>query len=101
LKSVETPAEGIDITSITIQNEPMFQTSGYPTMTMPWEIQRDLVKNHMGPLFLQNHIYTKILILPADIFHHDPRENSHHKVNYWTSSKLVDSMAYLLCSVLD
>lgn len=65
-------AEGIDITSITIQNEPMFQTSGYPTMTMPWEIQRDLVKNHMGPLFLQNHIYTKILI-----FDHNWKDSSY------------------------
>ncbi|XP_063418502.1 uncharacterized protein LOC134701298 [Mytilus trossulus] len=55
-------AEGIDIHAITIQNEPRYQTTGYPTMTMSWQIQRDLVKWHMGPLFLSNNIYTRILI---------------------------------------
>ncbi|CAC5384144.1 GBA [Mytilus coruscus] len=58
-------AEGIDINAITIQNEPRHQASGYPTtsMTMSWQIQRDLIKWHMGPLFRQINVNTKILIL--------------------------------------
>ncbi|XP_052079907.1 uncharacterized protein LOC127718046 [Mytilus californianus] len=68
-------AEGIDINAITIQNEPRLQTSGYPTMTMSWQIQRDLIKWHMGPLFRQNNINTKILILDHNWDLHEYPEN--------------------------
>lgn len=67
--------EGIEINAITIQNEPGYQTSGYPTMTMSWQIMRDLIKWHMGPLFLQNNIYTRILILDHNWDLHEYPEN--------------------------
>lgn len=54
--------EGIHIDAITIQNEPLFSTEGYPTMTMPWEKQASVIKNHLGPAFERHGITTKILI---------------------------------------
>lgn len=55
-------AEGIHIDALTLQNEPHYQTTGYPTMYMEWTQQRDIIKNYLGPMFAQNNISTKILI---------------------------------------
>jgi len=55
-------AEGINIDTITLQNEPEHQTTGYPTMRMPWETQRDLIRYHIGPRFQQEGISTQIII---------------------------------------
>ncbi|KAL3870680.1 hypothetical protein ACJMK2_038724 [Sinanodonta woodiana] len=55
-------AEGIPIDSITTQNEPMLSRDSYPTMTMSWENQRDLIKTYLGPLFKSHNIKTKIII---------------------------------------
>lgn len=55
-------AEGITIDAITIQNEPMYETSGYPTMKMLWEEQNKIIRDYLGPKFAQNNIKTKIII---------------------------------------
>jgi len=55
-------AEGITIDTITLQNEPEHQTNGYPTMHMPWDVQRDLIRYHLGPRFQQEGISTQIII---------------------------------------
>lgn len=55
-------AEGITIDAVTIQNEPMYETGGYPTMKMPWEEQNIIIRDYLGPRFAEQGIKTKIII---------------------------------------
>ena len=55
-------AEGIQIDTLTLQNEPEHDTPGYPTMRMTWNVQRDLIRDYLGPKFRQAGITTGILI---------------------------------------
>ncbi|TVQ08515.1 MAG: glucan endo-1,6-beta-glucosidase [Bacteroidetes bacterium] len=54
--------EGITIDAISVQNEPLHETSGYPSMLMPAEEQNLFIRDHLGPLFSQHDITTKIII---------------------------------------
>jgi glucosylceramidase len=53
--------EGICIDAITVQNEPLHPGNN-PSMFMPAEQQAEFIKNHLGPIFKQNNIDTKIII---------------------------------------
>lgn len=53
--------EGITIDALTIQNEPQHGGNN-PSMLMSAEEQSDFIKNHLGPLFSQNGVKTKIII---------------------------------------
>jgi glucosylceramidase len=55
-------AEGISIDAITIQNEPLHESGSYPTMRMAAMAQAEFIKNHLGPLFKQEDIETRIII---------------------------------------
>ncbi len=55
-------AEGIHIDAITIQNEPEYATSGYPTMKMLWTEQNIIIRDFLGPRFVAEGINTKIII---------------------------------------
>lgn len=55
-------AEGITIDAITLQNEPMHQTNGYPTMLMEWTEQNEIIRDYLGPAFKANNLSTKIII---------------------------------------
>ncbi len=54
-------AEGIHITAITPQNEPL-NPSNNPSMLMSATEQADFIKNHLGPAFEAANINTKIII---------------------------------------
>lgn len=54
--------EGITIDAITIQNEPMYENGGYPTMKMEWQEQNVIIRDYLGPRFAANNIKTKIII---------------------------------------
>jgi glucosylceramidase len=54
--------EGVAIDAITLQNEPWYQTSGYATMFMSPEQQRDVVRDYLGPQFEAAGIATQIQI---------------------------------------
>jgi len=54
--------QGIDITSVTPQNEPLFFTAGYPCMEMQADEQLDFIKNHLGPKFSAAGLDTKIIV---------------------------------------
>ena len=54
--------EGITIDAITIQNEPLHETSGYPTMRMEAHEQNLFIREHLGPLFNQHGITARIII---------------------------------------
>lgn len=55
-------AEGIHIDAITLQNEPMHETNGYPTMKMLWQEQNEIIRDYLGPQFKANKLTTKIII---------------------------------------
>ncbi len=54
-------AEGIHITHVTPQNEPLYFTAGYPCMEMQADEQATFIKNHLGPKFSTAGITTKII----------------------------------------
>lgn len=54
--------EGVHIDAITLQNEPMYETGGYPTMKMLWEEQNIIIRDYLGPKFRDAGIATKIII---------------------------------------
>ena len=53
-------AEGIPIYAITVQNEPNMIHMDYPTTFWKGEMQRDFIRDHLGPLFKENNIKTLI-----------------------------------------
>ncbi|WP_426454673.1 carbohydrate-binding protein [Paenibacillus sp. S-38] len=55
-------AEGVPIHAVTLQNEPQYEPSGYPGMTMEPEDQAEFVKNHLGPAFREAGIKTEIIV---------------------------------------
>lgn len=55
-------AEGIHIDALTVQNEPLLSSNGYPSMIMHATTQQAFIRDHLGPLFKQRNINTKILI---------------------------------------
>jgi glucosylceramidase len=58
----EMKGQGINITAITPQNEPLYATAGYPCMEMQPGEQATFIKNHLGPKFQSAGISTKIII---------------------------------------
>lgn len=54
-------SNGIDITAITPQNEPLHPGNN-PSMSMTAEQQADFIKNHLGPAFRNAGVTTKIVI---------------------------------------
>ncbi len=55
-------AEGITISAITPQNEPLYFTAGYPCMEMQPGEQLAFIKNNLGPKFQAQGMTTKIII---------------------------------------
>jgi glucosylceramidase len=53
-------AEELPIFAITLQNEPHFEPENYPGMRLSPAQRADVIKNHMGPLFVQNGIDAQI-----------------------------------------
>ncbi len=53
--------EGISITAITPQNEPLHPGNN-PSMFMPALQQADFIKNHLGPAFANANLTTKIIV---------------------------------------
>lgn len=53
--------EGIAIYAVTVQNEPLNQNSGYPTMLLSAEDETNFIKNDLAPAFKKQHIAAKIL----------------------------------------
>ena len=52
---------GISITAVTPQNEPLHETTGYPTMGMTAVEQAGFIKNSLGPKFQEAGLNTKII----------------------------------------
>jgi glucosylceramidase len=55
-------AQGLPVYAITLQNEPLHETSGYPSMRMDPNNQINFVNNDLGPAFASAGINTKIVV---------------------------------------
>ncbi|MBP9003805.1 MAG: glycosyl hydrolase [Candidatus Hydrogenedentes bacterium] len=53
-------AEGIPIYAITVQNEPRMNDPNYPTCVWTGEEQRDFIRDHLGPLFRELNLTTRV-----------------------------------------
>ncbi len=58
----EMEKQGIQITAITPQNEPLHFKATYPCMEMQASEQADFIKHHLGPLFKAQGIDTRIIV---------------------------------------
>lgn len=54
-------SHGIAIKAVTVQNEPLHETNGYPSMGMTPAAQAAFIKNSLGPKFQAAGITTKII----------------------------------------
>lgn len=54
--------QGINISAITVQNEPLYFTAGYPCMEMQSPEQLTFIKDHLGPKFATAGINAKIVL---------------------------------------
>ncbi|MEL7145616.1 MAG: glycoside hydrolase family 30 beta sandwich domain-containing protein [Bacteroidota bacterium] len=54
--------EGLPIYAITMQNEPLNETTAYPSMRMEWFQQSNLLRYHLGPLMSTRGLTTKVLL---------------------------------------
>ncbi|MCB9134375.1 MAG: hypothetical protein H6636_03045 [Anaerolineales bacterium] len=64
IRFVQAYAEhGLPIDALTPQNEPMYATSNYPTMSMSAAAQQTFVRDYLGPALKQAGLTTRILIL--------------------------------------
>ena len=54
--------EGVPIESITIQNEPLHESQGYPTMRMEAAEQANFIANHLGPALMQAGLETRVFL---------------------------------------
>ncbi|MEI7490773.1 MAG: glycoside hydrolase family 30 beta sandwich domain-containing protein [Bacteroidota bacterium] len=55
-------SQGITISAITPQNEPLYSTASYPCMSMLSSEQDAFIKDHLGPKFQSAGISTRIII---------------------------------------
>lgn len=58
----EMEARGINIHSVTPQNEPLYFTAAYPCMEMQASHQLEFVRDHLGPKFEAAGLETKIIV---------------------------------------
>jgi glucosylceramidase len=54
-------AEGLPISLLSVQNEPLYSAPNYPSSTMTAAQQADLIANHVGPAFAQAGLTTGLL----------------------------------------
>ncbi|WP_068604906.1 glycoside hydrolase family 30 beta sandwich domain-containing protein [Paenibacillus swuensis] len=54
-------AQGVPVYAITVQNEPDYATTGYPSMSMGPSEQGNFIKNYLAPALNNNQLNTKII----------------------------------------
>lgn len=85
-------AEGINITAVTPQNEP-YHPGNNPSMYMTAVMQRDFIKNDLGPAFAKNNIATKIVVYDHNLDHPLYADTIYQDA---AASKYVDGAAFHL-----
>lgn len=84
-------AEGIPITSITIQNEPLNRGNS-ASLYMTWQEQRDFIKTALGPALRTAGIATKIIVFDHNYNYDAIADQIDYPVNIY---KDADAAAYI------
>ena len=70
-------AAGIDITTVTIQNEPLNRGNS-TSMYMTWQEQRDFIKSALGPAFEEFGIESKIVVFDHNFNYDEIRDQEQY-----------------------
>lgn len=93
-------AEGFDIESITVQNEPLNRGNSM-SMFMTWQEQQAFVRDHLGPAFEKANIDTKIIAYDHnydyDMWKDDTKDQGQYPLKIYEdaeAAKYIDGAAY-------
>lgn len=82
---------GLPLESLTIQNEPLYSTPGYPSMDMQPEEQADFVGNYLGPALEQKRLPVKIFGLDHNW---EYNQDVNHMLGDRQANKYLHGIAY-------
>jgi glucosylceramidase len=74
-------SEGINITSVTIQNEPLNRYNS-ASLYMTWQEQRDFIKTALGPAFRSSGIQSKIIVYDHNYNYDADRAENKDQIDY-------------------
>ena len=89
-------AEGIQITSVTPQNEPL-NWGNSMSLYMPWDQERDFVKTALGPTFKREGIDTKIICFDHNYNYDNKEDQKQYPLKIYAdseASQYIDGAAY-------
>lgn len=89
-------AEGIHITSVTPQNEPL-NWGNSMSLYMPWNQERDFVKTALGPTFQKEGIDTKIICFDHNYNYDNKADQKQYPLKIYAdpeASQYIDGAAY-------
>lgn len=84
-------AEGINISSITVQNEPLNRGNSV-SLYMTWQEQRDFIKTALGPAFRNTGINTKIIVFDHNFNYDNVADQMDYPINIY---KDADAAQYI------
>lgn len=88
--------EGIAITSITVQNEPL-NWGNSMSLYMPWQQERDFVKTALGPAFQSAGLSTKIIVFDHNYNYDNKEDQKNYPVRIYNDSEAaqyIDGAAF-------
>lgn len=88
--------KGIDITAVTIQNEPLNRGNS-ASMYMTWQEQRDFIKMALGPAFKKAGIKSKIIVFDHNFNYDEIPDQEQYPLRIYEdpeASKYIDGAAY-------
>ena len=89
-------AAGINITSVTPQNEPL-NWGNSMSLYMPWDQERDFIKLALGPVFKRESINAKIICFDHNYNYDNKKDQQQYPVKIYAdpeASQYIDGAAY-------
>lgn len=89
-------AEGINITSVTPQNEPL-NWGNSMSLYMPWDQERDFIKLALGPVFAREGITSKIICFDHNYNYDGKKDQLQYPIKIYAdpeASQYIDGAAY-------
>lgn len=89
-------AAGINITSVTPQNEPL-NWGNSMSLYMPWDQERDFIKLALGPVFKREGINAKIICFDHNYNYDNKKDQQQYPVKIYAdpeASQYIDGAAY-------
>lgn len=89
-------AEGIKITSVTPQNEPL-NWGNSMSLYMPWDQERDFIKLALGPVFKREGINAKIICFDHNYNYDGKKDQQEYPIKIYAdpeASQYIDGAAY-------